>query len=467
MTKSPCSARVRGTIDGVRPMSWYHSSMYDTGEPARSYWEAEAPPLDLATPPAGDETCDIAIIGGGYTGLSAAYHLTRDGAADVRVLEAGDPGWGASGRNGGFCTLHPSGLSLTDLTKRFGETEARRYIRSQVEAIDLVTEIAEREDIDLQRQGDGYYLVAHAPSRYAELERQAELMHHTFGLSTQLHPADDFAACGYDSTEQFGALHVGVGYGLQPLRFARGLARAAARRGVTLHGHSEVLNWDKSDGWHRLATADGTVRARQVIVATNGYTRDRLHPALAGRLMPVISNILVTRPLTDTELSAQNWRTDCMCSNTRTLLFYYRLLPDRRFLFGARGDLTGRPEDGDAMRAWLARRVGEVFPAWADVEIAHYWRGFVCMTRDLTPALGQLNDDPSVWYALAYHGDGVAAAPWAGATVAKLILGTASRESVPAPFRAPPPVIPLAALRPWFLRAAIGYYRLVDDRWLN
>jgi glycine/D-amino acid oxidase-like deaminating enzyme len=447
-------------------MTWYHESMYDAGVTAGSFWEDDTPPLppgvDLG-PLTGDASCDIAVVGGGYTGLSAALHLARDHQVDVRVLESGPLGWGASGRNGGFCTFPPTGLSLTQLLRRYGEGEARRFIASQVEAVDLVRGLSREEGIDLRPQGDGTLHVAHAVGRFRDLEEEAALLSGTFGLPVQLMRREEVAETEYDSTEQFGALLNRTGFGLQPLRFARGLAAAAARHGAKLHGGSSVSAWEKEGARHRLMTDSGTLRARRVVVATNGFTRGDLQKPLADRLVPVLSNIVVTRPLTSDERAAQGWRTERPCANTRRLLFYYRMLPDGRFLFGARGDLTGTPEDGLRMRAVMERRLGEVFPHWRDVPITHYWRGFVCMNARLTPAIGQMPDDSSVYFALAYHGDGVSAAPWAGRAIAQLLGGTASFQDIPAPFRGIPPRIPFPSLRRWYLGAALGYYHLRDN----
>ena len=380
------------------------------------------------------------------------------------MLEAGPIGWGASGRNGGFCCLAATKLTIAGMIDRFGLEETKRFYRSQLDGIDLVRSLGQDEGIDFEASGDGNFTVAHKPSRFQALEQEAEALRGLFGIETKLYGQEAFGEVGYDSREQFGALHVAAGFGLNPLEFALGLGRAAARRGAVLHPRSRVLAWTKEGGDHVLATTGGRLRARQVIVATNGFTPEDLHPAFGRRLLPVISNILTTRPLSAAELAAQSWNTDCPVCNTRELLFYFRLLPDKRFLFGARGDLTGRPEHGERMGRWLVRRLGQVFPAWREVPVEHFWRGLVCMTRKLAPSIGRLADDPTVWYALGYHGNGVNTAPWAGRLLARLIAGQARLEAdVPAVYAGLPAVFPLAGLRLWVLQGAQADYRIQDE----
>jgi glycine/D-amino acid oxidase-like deaminating enzyme len=443
----------------------YHPSLYDHAQPVPSLWEALEVERPALGQPLGEEArCDVAVIGGGYTGLSAALHLARDHGVEVRVLEAGPIGWGASGRNGGLCCLAATKLTIAAMIDRFGLEETKRFYGAQLDGIDLVRSLGQDEDIDFEASGDGNLTVAHKPSRFQDLEEEAEALTGLFGIETKLYDKVSFTEIGYDSQEQFGALHVAAGFGLNPLRFALGLGQAAARRGAMLHPGSRVLAWTKEGGEHLLSTSGGRLRARQVIVATNGFTPEDLHPAFGGRLLPVISNIITTRPLSAAELAAQSWITESPVCNTRELLFYFRMLPDKRFLFGARGDLTGRPEHGARMGRWLARRLGQVFPAWREVPIEHFWRGLVCMTRTLAPSIGRLAEDPTVWYALGYHGNGVNTAPWAGRLLARLIAGQASLEaSVPAVFAGLPAGFPLAGLRLWVLRGAQAYYRFQDD----
>lgn len=442
----------------------YDRSVYDETKMAPSYWEETAgsargnwPALES------DHTCDVAIIGGGYTGLSAALHLVRDHGLDARVLEAGPIAWGASGRNGGFCLVGATKLSIADMVKRHGLEESRHYYAAQQEGVELVRRLCETEDIDCERCGTGVFTVAHAADRFDELRERAASLTNLFGMSTRIHTRDEFREIGHDGTEQHGAMHVDAGFALHPLKLALGIARAASAHGAGLHGNSRVLDWTRDGATHVLHTSGGRLRAARVIVATNGYWPDGLRRDLDGRVLPALSNIIVTRPLDDEELERQCYRTASPVHNTRSLLFYYRLLPDRRLLFGARGDTTGRPEDGERMRAWMIRRLGEVFPGWREVPITHFWRGLVCMTRKLSPSIGRLPDDPTVWYGFGYHASGVNTATWTGMRLARAAAGEIDAASVaPVIMQGLPARFPFPALRLWVLRGAYLYYRFRD-----
>ncbi len=439
--------------------------MYDDTCPVPSYWQATAnPSTQNYSPLQTDESCDIAIIGGGYTGLSAALHLARDHSIDVRVVEAGHIGWGASGRNGGFCCIPATKMSIDQMIARFGLQETKRFYATQIEGAELTRRLSIDENIDCDIVGDGNINVAHAPNRFDELKYEAEQLQKLFGIQTTLYSKQEFAEIGHDSTEQFGALHMQVGFALHPLKFAQGLGEAAAGHGAKLCPHSFVSAWHKKDGWHELVTRNGTLRARQVLVASNGFTREGLHAQFDNMMLPAISNIIVTRPLTDKELQAHSWNTNNPICNTRTLLFYYRMLPDKRFLFGARGDTTGTARDGEKMKQWMIKRLGEVFPEWKGVDIDYFWRGLVCVTRKLTPSVGQLNDDPSVWYGFGYHANGVNTAPWCGMKLANAIAGKEEIDDLPKPLRGLAPKFPFGAIRPWALRGAYAWYKFKDGR---
>lgn len=443
-----------------------HPTAIDPTLPVGSFWADSAPPArsDFA-PLAGDQACDIAVIGGGYTGLSAALHLARDHGVDVRVLEAGAPGWAASGRNGGFCCIGGTKLSYQEMIRNYGVDETRRFFTVQRESVDLVRDLAESEDLEIQATGQGELALAHKPNRIKDFVDEHDFLAATFGFKTTLLNSEELRQRGWQAANVHGGHWVPVGFGLHPLLYARGLADAAVERGAVVHGSSAVTGWEPRGGRHRLVTAGGSITADKVIVATNGYTPEHLHAGLHGRTLPVLTNIIVTRPLTEDERAAQGWTDTTPSVDTLKLLHYFRLLPDGRFLFGGRGGLDARPEAADGMKAKLTREFAAMFPTWRDAEITHFWRGFVNMAADWVPHAGLLPGETTVYIGLAYHGSGVAMGTWTGYALAGLAAGTTKPTDLPAMMARPLPRYPLPALRPWYLRAAYMTYGF-KDRWL-
>ena len=428
----------------------FHPAIHDTTSTVDSLWEMDRAALGGvdASPIGGDEKADVAIIGAGYCGLAAARTLAMRGV-DVRVLEAGDVGWGASGRNGGFCSLGASFLGPLELRGVYGEAETIAFYRILADSVRLVSDMAREEAIDLRAQGDGVWTFAHRPSRLKDLEAQAAIGQR-LGLASRIVTPPAFAAEALACTEQSGGLFEPLGFGLHPLAFCLGLARAAVRRGARLHAQSRVTAWDRAGGVHRLRTEGGSVTARRVIVATNGWMPEELVPELAGRVMPILSNITTTAPLSTEMIAAAGIRTDAPAANTRAHLAYLRLLAGKQLLFGGRGDTTGHPAGLAAMQRLLERRRGQMFPSLSGVATTHGWRGLIAATRRLTPAVGLLPDDPSIGYAFGCHGNGVAFMTWAGQTLGQLMAGDA--VNLPAPLVGLPPRFPMPRLRLWYLR---------------
>jgi glycine/D-amino acid oxidase-like deaminating enzyme len=440
----------------THPHAFHFASAVD------SYWEASADPLRLETSPLGtQESCEVAVIGAGYTGLSAALELAQQGV-DVRVLEAGHVGWGASGRNGGFACIGSHKLSYGRMIKSYGLDATKSYYDTMRQSVELVRQNLDRLSIDAWASGDGEVTLAHLPSRVKELREEQAFMARTFGETTEFLRKEDLRAQGLDGPGFHAGLKGPTGFGVHPLNYARGLARAAVKAGAKIHGRSQLIRWEETAGGHRLHTRDGGLTARHVIVATNGYTPEDVSQRHAGRIMPALSSVIVTRVLTEGEKLGQGWTSPLMAFDSRKLLHYFRLLPNGRFLFGGRGG-TDASNGGDAdYRPALTGAFHDLFPAWADVEITHYWRGFVCLAYDLVPYIGALDEKETVWTALAYHGNGVAMGSWSGRAVARLLTRKTAREELSPVLTRRLSRFPLPAFRPLYLKGAYVWYGWQD-----
>lgn len=444
-------------------MHLVHPDALHFGKPAASYWDESANPLDLPLVPfSGERQCDAAIIGGGFTGLSAAIELAERGV-DVCLLEAGAMGWGASGRNGGFACIGSHKLSYPAMIRSYGLEATKSFHHAMKESVALVADNASRHAIDIWKHGSGEVTLAHLPNRLDEF-REEQAFHRTvFGEENEILSAGALGERGLAGPHFHGGLLGPTGFGIHPLNYVHGLARAARKAGARLFPQSRVRRWEERGGQHHLYTEQGKVTARRVLVASNGYTPEDVSRRHAGRILPALSSIIVTRPLSDAELKMQGWISSTMAYDSRNLLHYFRLLPNNRFLFGGRGG-TDSSAAADGYRALLTATFHRLFPAWSGVEISHFWRGFVCLSYDLVPYVGALDERKTVWTALAYHGNGVAMASWCGRAVARMMLDESARQGVPAVITRRLARFPLPAFRPLYLRGAYLWYGWKDWR---
>ncbi len=431
----------------------YPRHAYEDGPRADCFW---APPPGDFAPLEGDATAEVAVIGAGFVGLNAALELAGRGV-DVAVLDEHAPGWGASGRNGGFCCLGGAALDHAGLVRRLGEEAAREFFATQRAAIDWVAEVLERHAIAADRHSDGEMILAHRPRAMKHLRAEAAHMAR-MGVETRLHARDELAGAGMAGPFH-GGLHVRLGFALDPAKYAHGLARAAQAAGARLHGHSAVRAIRPQDGGYQLVTPLGRLRARRLIVATNGYSAEDVPGWLAARYLPMQSNIIVTRPLSPEERSHAGWSSDLMAYDSRNLLHYFRLMPDGRFLFGMRGGLGAGPRAQAAMRRAILRHFHAMFPAWRGVEVPHFWSGFVNMAADGLPHVAPIDGWQDAWVAMAWHGNGVALGSWAGREVARALIG---EGRLPAAMARPLPRWPLGRARRLLLAAGLAGLALAD-----
>ncbi len=453
-------------LDHLAGMRLYHPSAFDFTTPVTSYWEASAQPFDRDVRALdGPRTADVAIIGGGYAGLHASLRLVQDFGLKVIVLEAGHVGWGASGRNGGFCCPGSTKLSYGELIKRFGLDETRRFYAAQRGAVEFVGGFLDDNYIDADRTGEGELQVAHKPSRVEDMKQDQRFMRDTFGEESTFLSAGELAERGYDSKAFHGGVLTPGTFGLHPLKYVRGLARVAVDAGVELYRNSEVTGWQVVDGKHVLKTATGQVTAPKVLVATNGYTDETLPAAVGGRLLPVLTRIIVTRPLSDNELKAQGWTGTAPTYDSRRLLHYFRMLPGNRMLFGGRGGTDASPAAMEAIIQSLRSTFETVFPNWSHVDTEHAWGGFACLTSSRLPFAGPVDGMDNVWGAFGWHGNGVAMASYAANRLAGVIAEAETHEqALPAAMRTLPGRFILPSFRVQYLKAAYMGYG-AEDRW--
>lgn len=438
----------------------YNKDAFNSLKKCPSYWEATASTDKTSTPFHNRDIFDVAIIGGGYTGQSAALQLARDENLNVVILEAGGVGWGASGRNGGFCIMGGSKIGYDKLIQKYGLQQTKKYFQAELDSVDLVRDIASQENIDFDMTGKGEYMLAHKTKREKGFNAEQSLLQDSFALDTSVFSREEMYNKGMKSANLYGGFYTPVGFGLHPLKYTYGLFAACLKYGVNWFEYSPVTRWSKENSLHLLDTPQGQIRATKVVVATNGYTAENLHPELGGKLLPTMSNILVTRPLTDKELSIQGWTAHCLSFDSRNLLHYFRLLPDNRFLFGGRGGIEASDSSLAFMQKQLHREFTDMFPKWKTVDVDYFWRGFVCLSYQLTPHISALKNDPTAFCALSYQGNGVAMGTWAGSQVAKLLMGR--QHQIPDFIQCPPKSFPLSFLRKLYLRGAYLGYGIKD-----
>lgn len=414
------------------------------------FWWVDAPPRSLP-PQAVEAKSDVAIVGGGYTGLSAALTLARAGRS-VQVFDRMRPGEGASTRNGGIASgsIRPG---YRDMIAKFGEARATAIQLEARAAREHLAELIRGEGIACDFAMTGRFTGASNTADYDALAREGELIGKAIGVEIQAVPRSEQRVFLGTDFYQGGVIRMDIG-GLHPGKLHSELLRLALAVGVKVHGETAVTGVRSDGDGFEVETARGRVRAAQVITGTNGYT-DGVDPWLRRRLVPVRSRIIATAPLSD-NLMRQLMPKRVMCSETRKLHYYYRPSPDgTRILFGGRdGSIAGDPQwPTDNLRQALA----DIFPELEGVEITHTWFGHVAMNRDMVPRIFSRN---GVRYATGYCGSGVVWATWAGRKAALQILGGAGGASA-LDFR-PPSMIPFYDGRPWFLPAVYGWMTLQD-----
>ena len=415
------------------------------------YWWQAAPPQTLPQQSVASRS-DVVIVGAGYTGLSAGLTLTRAGRI-VQIFDRMRPGEGASTRNGGIASanLRPGHAQLV---KKFGLERADCILAEAKLAREDLAQFIAAEGIECDLRITGRFSGASKPADYETLARESDLLRKSLGIEAFAVPkAEQRTHLGTDFY-QGGMVRMDIG-GVHPAKLHAGMLARTLAAGAKIHGETGVTRVRPDDGnGYVVETARGTVKARHVILGTNGYT-DKVDPWLRRRMVPVRSRIIATAPLSD-DLMNELMPKRYMLSETRKLHYYYRPSPDgRRILFGGRdGTIAGDP---DWPTESLRRALIDIFPVLDDVEITHSWFGHVAMNRDMIPRIFTRS---GVHYAAGYCGSGVVWARWAGQKAALQVLGEDAGRSA-LDFR-PPPAVPFYTGTPYFMPAVFAWLTLQD-----
>tara|TARA_B100000287_G_scaffold9490_1_gene9483 strand:- start:107 stop:1453 length:1347 start_codon:yes stop_codon:yes gene_type:complete len=440
----------------------YHSDIYKFNTPVKSYWEEtsnEKLNLEKLTK---NINCEIVVVGGGYTGLLCAINLIENYNLDVILIEAGKIGWGASSRNGGFCSFPPIKTSFKKLQKIYGKEETKKFFRNAVEGSNYTKDIISNYNIDCDVTGESNFIVAHHPNKFKQIKEQAEVYKSEFGIETELYSKEEFNKFGHGGNEQFGALSYKPGFAINPLKFVNGITKYALSKKLKIFEHTLVDKINKNNGYYTLKSKEGSVKAKKVVVATNGFYQEGLVPQLNSRILPVISNIIVTRKLADKEIDLHNFKTFSPIVNTKNLLYYYRKLPDNRILFGTRGDFIGSDQSNLDRAKIMEKFFKNIFPDWASISIDYNWRGLIAMSQKLTPSIGKIENE-EIYYGFGYHGVGVSSAPWTGYQLSKLVFSSNSKNlNISKIYKGLPKKFIFPKLRIFYFRLAVLFYNIKD-----
>ncbi len=421
------------------------------GEHPQSYYAASAEPLAEFAPLDGDTACDVCVIGGDFTGLSAALHLAGNDC-DVVLLDAHRAGWGASGRNGGQVGSGQR-VGQGELERQVGKDDARRLWQIGEDSKAIVTSLVKRHEIDCDYKPGNLHTM-HRQRYVAGARAYAEKLNADYDYPhIRFVDRDELRQMVATEAYHGGTLDMGARH-LHPLKFARGLARAAAKAGVRIHEMTEVERYTAGDPCH-VTTANGTVHAGFMILACNGYLGD-LAPPVAARVMPINNYIIATEPL-GAGRARELIRDDVAVSDSKFVINYYRLSADKRLLFGGRESYSYRfPRD---IKNFVGKAMLKIYPQLRDVRIDYGWGGTLAITMSRMPHLARLA--PNVLSASGYSGHGVAMATLAGKLLADAIGSTSQSFDVMA--NVPTPRFPGGTMMRWpLLVLAMTYYSLRD-----
>ena len=414
------------------------------------YWWDTVPRPQAATESAPAST-DVLVVGSGYTGLQCALQTARAGR-HTTVIDAQDLGWGCSTRNGGQISgeIKPG---FDELSRRYGVAEAQALIWEARGALEWLGEFVEQQGIDCQYQRCGRFVAAHSPRQFDKLVAEARQQPAGLERPLRIVEARDQAQ-EIDSVYYHGGMVIDDHCSLDPAKYHAGLLQLASAAGVELIGQCAATAIERNAEGFRVTTARGSIQARELVIATNGYS-GALAPWQQRRVIPIGSYMLATEAM-PLERAHKLMPKQRVFSDTRKIVVYFRLSPDgRSLLFGGRVSVY----ESDPVKSLppLRQEMLRIFPQLEDVKISHTWMGFVAYTFDGLPHLGQHD---GIHYAMGYCGSGICLASHLGYKLGLRVLGQAAAASA---FDRPAfQTRPLYHGKPWFLAPSVRYYQALD-----
>lgn len=425
----------------------------------KSYWEATTSERIQFPSIQNNEQTPVVIIGGGFTGLSAALTLSAHDQPFI-LLEANEIGWGCSGRNAGFLLPGSGRLDYSGLAASYGNAVAEAVTNEYYQSLQTVDDLLSKLNIDVEMTNGGYLKIAHNAKFAKKMQDGWQALPQQWQEQYQWLDAKEIASNYVPEYASFGGLFRQQGAGINPLKLAIAMANKLKKELCKVYCNSPFDAWRREGNTHVLNVGNHQIRTDSVILCSNAYTPHKLND-LSKKQFPVLSSVLVTEPLPQDIVDG--WRSGLMAMDTRSLKYYYRLLPDNRILFGGRGAVTGKSANSSKSQVQLKQAFNHYFPNLAHIKSAYFWSGWVSVSADDIPHVGIYPDSHNVLYATGYCGSGLAFSSHAGKRLAERYLGIRSTKETEVIYHKPIPAFPFSKFRRIGLRGYYAWHRAMDS----
>ncbi|ALO41289.1 NAD(P)/FAD-dependent oxidoreductase [Pseudoalteromonas phenolica] len=418
---------------------------------APSYWASTQSLPELLPAITSDTNCDVVIIGGGFSGLLSAYYLATEHQQECIVLEANQVGFGASARNAGFVLKGSGRLSYPQMADKWGMDVCQGIYGEFTEAVQRVEDLIKSQQIACDPQPKGYLKIAHNQQAFAGLKAQAEYLQKHLSSDAEFLSVEELKAGYMHNKQAYGAMRLPDGFGIHPLKLVLGYKKMAMEAGVKIFEHT--LASDINDtGSHVTLKANGfNIKTNKLVISGNAYNSKVTSPVINNRYLPILSSIMVTKPLAQAQLQSAGLKTRQVTMDTRTLKYYYRLLPDNRLLFGGRGAIFAKDQNKPTYLNNLKKGLADCFPTLSNVCHDYYWHGYIAAALDDMP---HVTVQGNIGYTLGYCGAGVSFSAQAAYRLAQQIAGV-TVPNLPL-YQTPLPYLPFPSFRRF---GQWGYYQ--------